>query len=201
MKAEKVLKAMFNVMLDRLPEEWNGHKIRTDFRIGIQIIQCLGDMDFTMEERLDRAFRLLFLELPDSYQDAREGLSWFMTEFCHDNYSAVKHENVVLMDYDIDQWRIYSAFLLQYHIDLNKTKMHWFVFMGLLNNLEECTYTRIIEIRRKKIDAKLPIDTKKILYDAKKIYGLDKRQPEESEEDKEAEKMALAAFNMLRNGR
>ena len=28
---------MNNVMLDNLPTEWNGYKVNTDFRIGMQI--------------------------------------------------------------------------------------------------------------------------------------------------------------------
>ena len=34
---------MFNVLLDPLPQEWNGYPIDTDFQTGIQINPCLGD--------------------------------------------------------------------------------------------------------------------------------------------------------------
>lgn len=187
---------MFNVMLDPLPETWKGYSIRSDFRIGIQIAQCLSDSEFTIEERIQRAIELLFVDVPVDYWEAREGLSWFLTEFCHDDYSHVKKEDVILMDYDIDQWRIYSAFLAQYNIDLNRVKMHWFMFMGLLNNLEECAYTRVIDIRRKKIDPKMSSELKKNIYEAKQIYTIEK---EEETVDTAVEDAAVAEFNRLRN--
>ena len=38
-------RGMFNIMLDKLPSEFEGYLIRTDFRIGIQISQAIADVN------------------------------------------------------------------------------------------------------------------------------------------------------------
>lgn len=95
------------------------------------------------------------------------------------NDTAMKdlQDNDIVMDWDIDQWRIYAAFRSQYHIDLNKEPLHWFVFMGLLANLEECSFTRVIDIRQKQITSKMSQEEKKELRKRKKIFEI--KAPEE----------------------
>ena len=51
---------MFNVMLDRLPTEYKGYSINTDFRIGIQIFQALSDNELTDMEKMSISCALLF---------------------------------------------------------------------------------------------------------------------------------------------
>ncbi len=38
---------MFNVMLDKLPEEYKGYQINSDFRIGIQMFQIMNDSELS----------------------------------------------------------------------------------------------------------------------------------------------------------
>ena len=88
------------------------------------------------------------------------------------------------MDFDVDQWRIYAAFLQQYRIDLSDEdlRMHWWKFMGLLSALNECSYTRVVEIRRKEIKPKMDKDAKKALREAKTVYALEKQLTYEERE-------------------
>ena len=51
---------MYNMLLDRLPTDYNGYLIRTSFRIGMQICMCLKDDNYTEEEKLGIAFDLLY---------------------------------------------------------------------------------------------------------------------------------------------
>lgn len=173
-----------NVMLDSLPEEWNGYPIDADFQTGIQISQCMTDPTLSDTEKFYCAACLLFPNFPDNpelYPDNREisvAIRWFMTEYIKDNYGKSKEPEVIIMDWDIDQWRIYTAFLKQYGIDLNNAKLHWFSFMGLLSNLEECSFTRVMDIRQKKITAEMSAKEKTALQKAKKIFSI---QPPEEE--------------------
>lgn len=168
---------MFNVLLDPLPEEWNGYPIDSDFQTGIMIAQCLEDDELSETEKFYIAFGLLF---PDEsnrppMEEAGDAINWFMNDFNHDNIEKSKSNqknDSILMDYDIDQWRIYSAFLKQYGIDLNRAEMHWFVFIGLMLNLEECNFTRVMDIRNKKITPKMSREEKKRIASAKKIYSI-----------------------------
>lgn len=190
---------MWNILLDPLPEEWHGYPIDSDFQTGIQISQCLIDEDLSETEQFCTAVNLLF---PDENQrpgndEAAEGLIWFLTEFYHDNKSG-KKSDVKVMDFDIDQWRIYAAFLNQYHIDLNTEQMHWFTFMGLLSNLDECAFTNVMNIRQKEITSKMSPEERKVIKQAKRVFAI--RPPKEKEEHLSAEEeQAVDEFRKLIN--
>jgi len=170
---------MFNVLLDPLPTEYRGFPIDSDFQIGIQIMQALEDGELSRQEGQAVALSLLFLQedaqgnrlpLPDA-ETALEGLVWFLTDWNHDHNSKVDKTRIT--DFDIDQWRIYSAFKQHYGINLNIDKLHFWEFMGLLTTLPECAYTRVIDIRAKKITSKMGTDEKKAYTELKKVYALD----------------------------
>lgn len=163
---------MFNVLLDPLPEEWNGYRIDADFQIGIQISQCLMDKTLSDTEKFFVAVDLLFPGERPNNQEAAEAVIWFLNEYDHDNHPKRKKSEVIVMDFDIDQWRIYSAFLSQYHIDLNTVRMHWFTFMGLLSNLSECAFTHVMGVRQKKITAKMSAEERRAIKEEQKVFAI-----------------------------
>lgn len=162
---------MFNVMLDPLPCEWNGYPIDSSFRTGIKISMSMTDPELSDVERFYIATYLLFPEKRPEPHEAAEAIEWFMTEFNHDNYQQKKNEDII-MDWDVDQWRIYAAFRNQYNIDLHTAELHWFAFMGLLGNLQECTLTHVMDIRQKKITSKMSKDEKTAYRNMKKIFAI-----------------------------
>ena len=190
---------MFNVLLDPLPYEWNGYKVDMDFQTGIQISQCLTDDELTNAEKLTTAVYLMFPgDYPEDVKEIQEALAWYMNGWNHDNMSTgKKKDETVLMDFDIDQWRIYAAFKKQYGIDLNRQHIHFWVYMGLLSNLEECAFTRVVSIRDKKIDSKMSKEEKEALSKAKKMYAI-KKETVETEEEAAERKAAIEEFNKLR---
>lgn len=191
---------MFNVLLDPLPTEYRGFPIDSDFQIGIQIMQALEDGELSRQEGQAVALSLLFLQedaqgnqlpLPDA-ETALEGLVWFLTDWNHDHNSKVDKTRIT--DFAIDQWRIYSAFKQHYGINLNTDKLHFWEFMGLLTTLPECAYTRVIDIRAKKITSKMGTDEKKAYAELKKVYALD--QPNEVEYT-DNQKAAIDEFDRM----
>lgn len=174
---------MINVLLDPLPEDFEGKRINYDFRIGVQLMILVNDETLTTEEKAETSLSLLFLDLPDSPEQYARGLEFFLTGWMHDNPQNKKHDRV--MDFDQDQWRIYAAFLSQYRIDLSLVKMHFWTFMGLLTNLGECAYTQVIDTRMKKFTPKMSVQEKTALSAAKKMYAIGPVE-EEDEEDQEA---------------
>lgn len=169
---------MFNVLIDELPDTWNGYKIHTDFRNGILISQCMEDETISDYERFYTAAELLFQEGQDpSVDEIEEAIHWYLTEYNHDNQvkngkKRKQTEEIPLFDFDVDQWRVYAAFRAQYGIDLNVADMHWFVFMGLLSNLNECALTRVMNTRAKKITSKMSPEAKQALKDAKDRFSI-----------------------------
>ncbi len=191
---------MFNILLDELPTEYEGFPIDSDFQIGIQIMQVLENGEMPQQEQIGTALSLLFLQedgegnllpIPDA-QTAVEGLVWFLTDWNHDHNN--KGEKTRVTDYDIDQWRIYSAFRQHYGINLNTDKLHFWEFMGLLTTLPECAYTRVIDIRAKKITSKMGKDERKAYTELKKVYALD--QPKEAEYT-DSQKQAIDDFDRM----
>lgn len=163
---------MFNVLLDELPTEWNGYKINTDFRIGIMISQCICDNTLSEREKYYTVSNLLFQDEMPSDEECSEAIVWFMNDYNRDHVEKKDGSKAPVMDFDQDQWRIYSAFLNQYNIDLNTVEMHWFVFMGLLGNLADCQFTQVIEIRGKKITSKMQKEEKEYYKKLKKVYQI-----------------------------
>ena len=168
---------MNNVLLDPLPEVWENRRgetfrLDTDFRIGIQIYLLREDPDITEIEKFTLASNLLFVdEKPDDVKEIEECIKYFLGGWSHDKPG--KERNTKLMDFDIDQWRIFSAFYSQYHIDLSIASMHWWQFMGMLSALGECSYTQVIDIRNRKVKPKMDKEAKQALQEAKRIYNLD----------------------------
>lgn len=195
---------MFNILLDKLPTEWKEYPIDTDFQIGIMISQCMVDEELSKTERLYAAINLLYEDpdkVPSSLEEAMEGINWFLNDWNHDNIpkSKKKEKQIVTMDFDVDQWRIYAAFKKQYGIDLNKESMHFWVFMGLLTSLEDCNFTKVVSIREKQITSKMSKEEKESIRNAKEIYRIEKNEDSvETEEEKVERQEAIDAFNRLR---
>lgn len=179
---------MFNVMLDKLPTEYNGYPINSDFRIGIQIFQIMNDSELSDIEQLSKSCELLFdAESVDKFPDMatmQEGIQWFLSGWHTDNPIKSSREEKKDMDYDVDQWRIFSAFLMQFGINLNEVDMHFWVFMGLLSTLEECAFTRIVDIRTKKIDPKMKPSDKEELRKVKERYALSQVEEQMTPQEK-----------------
>lgn len=164
---------MFNIMLDPLPNDWNGYPIDSDFQTGIMISQCMADESLSNDEKFLTAMDLLFPQDKPPVNEAEEAITWFLNEYNHDNMSSKKKEKEeIVFDFDIDQWRIYAAFKSQYNIDLNTAQLHWFVFMGLLSNLAECALTRVMDIRQKEITPKMSRKEKNAIMAAKKVFAI-----------------------------
>lgn len=188
---------MFNIMLDELPEDFEGYPINTDFRIGIQIEQLLADGIAGGREKTEKICELLFSGIIP--HDINAAVEWFLTGWYTDNPAKSK-ETQKIMDYDKDQWRIYSAFKNQYEIDLQTDSVHYWKFMGLISNLEPCAFTRVMDIRGKKITNNMAKEDKAALKKAKEIYQLE-QQEENSEESYEKEIKKQEAIDTFRSFR
>lgn len=180
-----------NILLEPLPTEYDGYEVNTDFRIGIQINLMMEDKELTGYEKNILLIELLFGNedgsVRDHPKDIKDVLNWLMTGWYTDkNTSSKKHER--LIDYNIDQWRIYSDFIQIYHINLNEIEsMHFWEFQALLWNMpdEQSSFLKVISIRRKKLKPKMSKTEKEAITKAKAIYALE--QPNEkqfSDEDK-----------------
>lgn len=181
---------MINVLLDPLPtececESGNVYRLDTDFRIGIQVALCQDDSDLSEYEKSVVVADLILAdgEQLRDIKDLEELVTFFMSGWYTDN-RIDDGDKRRYMDYDVDQWRIYAAFRQQYGMDLNTVEyLHYWAFMGMLLSLEECSYTRVIEIRKRKIDPKMDASSKKDLLEAKEVFRLSQTRTQEQKEE------------------
>lgn len=171
---------MINILLDTLPEEYNGYALDTDFRIGIMATQALSDVDLTDAEKISVALQLIFKDEIPPLEEANEAIEWYINGWNHDNHVKTASKEAV-MDFNMDAGRIFSAFMAQYRINLNIENMHFWQFMILLSNLGECSYTQVIEIRQKDLKG-MDRKQRKIYEQSKRMYAI---KTEMSEEDKQ----------------
>lgn len=193
---------MFNILLDDLPEEWNGYKVNTDLAIGIQLSQCLTDDSMSEEEKLYIAVYLLFKDdFPRNYKQIFEAIVWLLNGWNNDNMPKRSHKGkeMDVMDFDVDSWRIHAAFRRQYGIDLGRESLHFWEFMGLLSNLDECAFTKVIEIRQKKITGSMSKKEKDAILKAKAMYRIQREEASaESEAELDVRRAAIEEFNRMR---
>lgn len=137
---------MYNPMLDRPPEDYKGWLIRTDFRIGVQIQLCLSDPALSEQERLAVALGLLYGNGVPELQTALDGLSWFMS--CGTENTPDSSAGPEVYSFELDAGRIVSAFRKVFGLDLCRERLHWFLFVSMLGDLDNTAFTSVIEIRR-----------------------------------------------------
>lgn len=177
---------MFNVLMDELPTEWNGYQINTWFQIGIQVYQIYEDGNLADFEKSDLLIQLLFSDDDGTLRDIppsekmQECILWFLNGWNHDNDSG-EESNRKLMDFDVDQWRIYADFRNNYGINLNEADLHWWEFMGMLWNMppERSSFLQVIDIRTKKPNKNDSAEYKKMLQRAHRVYDLEPKNVNE----------------------
>lgn len=164
---------MYNVLLDPLPDNWNGHRIDPAFQNGVQIMQIMSETELSDREKVLLAADLLFFDdPPEQLQECMDAIVWFLNGWNYDHSDGKGKKEPPVMDWDMDQWRIYSAFQMQYRINLNQSEMHFWEFMGLLTTLDECAFTRVADIRAKKMEGKMDSKEKEFYRQAKKRYAI-----------------------------
>jgi hypothetical protein len=94
-----------------------------------------------------------------------------------------KKKQIYSFEHDADY--IYSAFLEQYGIDLNETKMHWWKFRTLFNGINENTlFSKITGYRSMNLEDIKDKEQKKYYEKMKRLYALpDNRTIEQKESD------------------
>lgn len=163
---------MLNLMLDRLPDNYKGYLIRTDFRVGIQIVQALQDAELTEQERGAVALTLLFgMGVPADAETARNGIRWFLSGGNEDSPKETAENDQRSFDFDIDHARLWSGFYRVYGIDLGTAKIHWFQFLAMIADLKDSAFSDIIGYRTADT-SKMPADMKRAYQRMKDLYAL-----------------------------
>lgn len=172
---------MFNMMLDRLPEDYKGYLIRTDFRVGIQIVQALQDSELSGQERGAIALTLLFgMGVPADSETAKNGMQWFLSGGDETDCGERAGAEPKSFDFDVDHARLWSGFYRVYGIDLSTAKMHWFQFLSMIADLKDSAFSDVVGYRTADT-SKMPADMKRAYQRMKDMYALKSSYTEEEQ--------------------
>lgn len=139
----------FNVLLDKLPRDYEGYLINTEFYTGILISECLADSSMPLEKRLSEALHMLYGNgVPQDMNLAVDGLQWFLSGgIDEDKEKGDSEEGIQFMSFEDDAERIYSAFYRCFKIDLQDEDLHWFKFLYLLQDTGDTSLQNAIQWR------------------------------------------------------
>lgn len=172
--------------IDKLPTtvdiEGVEFPINWDFRTSIRF-------EMMVQEEVDERNMLLNLlelyygdKVPNNISKAIEMALWFYSGGeAQQKKSTVGNKDERPYSFDYDWGYIYSAFLEQFHVDLQDVNIHWWKFRSMFSSLGENTkFAEIIGYRCIKITNKIPKEQREFYRRMKKIYALPKSKKEES---------------------
>lgn len=153
-----------NMLVDYLPEtveiEGTEYAIETNFRTFILFEMMMQDPELSDAEKARQGLELVYPEIPENLDAAVDGLLWFYAggkRWREKRAGAVEGTTGVqrIYSFEHDDDYIYSAFLTQYHIDLQDIEyLHWWKFKALLRTLSsDLEFSKIMEYRSVDIDA------------------------------------------------
>lgn len=136
-----------NLLIDKLPTDYEGLKINTNFRSFILFELLMQDNSVSDKDKIILSINLFFDNPTDDLKKMMEAILWFYRCGKDETKSkkAGQKQKKDIYSYEYDADLIYSAFKDQYGIDLNKIRyLHWFKFKALFNGLK--SDNRICEI-------------------------------------------------------
>jgi len=143
----------YNMLLDPLPDNYEGYLIHTPFYYGILISQCLSDAGSFLDgeigayEQIGEALRLLYGNGVPPFEQAMAGLKWFLSGGREKEEPATNEKADEYFSFDEDDSRVFAAFFSKHNVDLSKSDMHWFQFLALLQEIQGTTLSNVIEWR------------------------------------------------------
>lgn len=131
-----------NILVDKLPNDYEGLKINTNFRSFILFELLMQDREIEKEDKIALALNLFYDEIPQDIKKAFDGIVWFYTRGKEikqekNEEKVQKNKKKKIYSYEHDADLIYTAFLDQYRVDLNDVDyLHWFKFKAMFEGLK-----------------------------------------------------------------
>ena len=191
-----------NMLVDYLPEtveiEGTEYAIETNFRTFILFEMMMQDPELSDAEKARQGLELVYPEIPETLDAAVDGLLWFYAggkRWREKRAGAVEGAAEVqrIYSFEHDDDYIYSAFLTQYHIDLQDIEyLHWWKFKALLRTLSsDLEFSKIMEYRSVDIDATMTKEQRDFYRRKKELYAL----PLPADEEEKVDAIAEALMN------
>ncbi len=175
--------------------EIDGHKIKinTDFRYALRCQEIVKDNSITdMEKEIGVVYTLFNIDNINILDNIETYLKMAL-KYLQGRPSKAKERSIkenkqqIDMDYNEDIGFIISSMWQEYKIDITQEKIHWWLFLDLLNGLSsDCIFNQIREIRNKDISTIKNRELRNEMIKLKKIYSLDKKERILTDKEKES---------------
>lgn len=169
------------LLMDGLPEDYNGIPISPDYRNMIQVDLILREENVPDEEKIMAGLHQLYPEIPADLKTAVDGLVWFFSrgQTPAQTDSGTHTSQPRAFDFDQDASLIYAAFYTTYGISLTTVDfLHWWEFMALFEGLPEQTLIKRVMYWRTVNLGELPKEERKHVQKMRKLFAL-KSNPRE----------------------
>jgi len=169
---------MYNPLLDDLPLDFEGLKLKTDFRQVLKFFRLQDDTELEQIEKYELT-AMCFFDTPYLTQKMVDFIGWYIRggEDTQEDTSSSE----IVFDWNIDSYLIFAAFQQVYNIDLTEYHMHWWKFLALYKGLPNDTrLADVIKTRAMPIPKtdKYNQSYVKNLIDLKKYYAINKQKTE-----------------------
>lgn len=191
-----------NMLVDYLPEtvEIDGaeYAIESNFRTYILFEMMMQDPELSDDEKARQGLELVYPEIPENLEAAVDELLWFYA--CGKRWREKRAGTVEgaeevqrIYSFEHDDDCIYSAFLTQYHIDLQDIEyLHWWKFKALMRTLSsDLEFSKIMGYRSIDIDASMTKEQRDFYRRKKELYAL----PLPADEEEKVDAIAEALMN------
>ncbi len=186
------------MLIDYLPEtveiEGKVYPIETNFRTFVLFEMMMQEPELSDTEKAMRGLELVYPKVPDNLTAAVDGLLWFYS--CGKRWREKKAGSTeepsgtqMVYSFEYDDDYIYSAFLTQYHMDLQDVEyLHWWKFKALLRTLSsDLEFSKIMEYRSIDISSGMTKEQRDFYRRKKELYALPLSAGEEEKVDAIAE--------------
>lgn len=131
------------------------YRIRTDFRVILEIMQALSDPDLGDSEKAECVITMFYIDQPDDFVEAIKQCYGFIDMGREDS----KKKRPKIMDWEQDFDYIIApvnrvlgkeARMIPYDYTTNEGGLHWWTFMSAYMEIGgDCLYSQIIQMRDK----------------------------------------------------
>jgi hypothetical protein len=148
--------------------------INTDFRVSIIFEGNVLSMQSDINELIIKTLETYYPIIPSNIPEAVSMALWFY-QCGKENKGGKKKSSsqIKVISFEHDAEYIYAAFLDQYGIDLQETKMHWWKFSALFHSLKDDNkIVKIMGYRAISLNNKMSKEQKEFYLEMKKLYAI-----------------------------
>jgi hypothetical protein len=183
-----------NILLDDLPTSFiidgRRYDFHYDYRVSIRFCLLMQNEELTDEEKIIEGLKLYYPTIPHNIEEAYKNILFFYSRGKEeiDNKKVkqgkriFKRNNKCAYDFEVDSDLIFTAFMSQYNINLNREKLHWWEFVALFNSLSDSNdIVKIMNYRTIDLTSIEDKKERKMYSELQKYYSLEYRISKEEE--------------------